>query len=117
MASISDATSPGLASFTFTIHVSWGLLLTASGRSFSEPLVSMHFAAHRREELRDRLDGFDGAEHLSGRHRRADVGQLDIHDVTQLLLREVGDADGPGAAVDANPLVLFGVLRDRLGSS
>ena len=41
----------------------------------------------------------------------ADVGQLDVDDVAELLLREVGDADRAGVAVDANPLVLFRVLE------
>ena len=41
----------------------------------------------------------------------ADVRQLDVDDVAELLLREVGDADRAGVAVDANPLVFFRVLE------
>ena len=51
-------------------------------------------AAHRRVELRHGLHRFDGAEHVVLRERRADLRQLDEHDVAELALRVVGDADG-----------------------
>ena len=39
----------------------------------------------------------------------ADVGELHEHDVAQAVLREVGDPDRRGVAVDAHPLVLRAV--------
>ena len=51
------------------------------------------FAGDRRVQLRDRLDRFDGAERLALLERGADLRQLDVDDVAELLLRVVGDAD------------------------
>ena len=41
----------------------------------------------------------------------ADFRQIDVDDVAELLLGEVGDADGAGVAIDAHPLVVFRVLQ------
>src|SRR5688572_3927420 len=67
--------------------------------------------AHRREELRDRLDRFDRAERLARSDRAAGFRELDEHDVAELILREVGDADLSDVARDADPLVVFCVLQ------
>src|SRR5688572_1744906 len=68
-------------------------------------------ATDRREQLRHRLDGFNRAEHLAGGHGRSDVRQLHVNDIAELLLREIGNADDARIAINANPLVLFGVLQ------
>src|SRR6185312_12376389 len=51
------------------------------------------FARQRRIQLGDGLHRFDGAEHVVLVERRADLRQLDEHDVAELTLRVVGDAD------------------------
>src|SRR5438132_7483601 len=43
--------------------------------------------------------------------RRALLGQLDEDDIAQLLLREVGDPDRGGIAVETDPLVLLRVAQ------
>ena len=44
-----------------------------------------HFAADRRVELRDRLDRLDRAEDVTLVQRPADVRQLEVDDVAELL--------------------------------
>ena len=39
--------------------------------------------------------------------RRAHLGEVDVDDVAQLLLRVVGDADGADVALDLDPLVVL----------
>src|SRR5579862_881919 len=69
-----------------------------------------HGAGDRRHEIGDRLHGLDGAEHLVRAQMRADFRQLHEHDVAQLTLRVVGDANPGGlGAVDANVFVIFRV--------
>ena len=52
-----------------------------------------HFAAHGRKELRDSLHRLDGPERLACRDRASRLRQLDIDDVAELFLGEIGDAD------------------------
>src|SRR3712207_3389449 len=59
----------------------------------------------------DGLDGLDGAEGVPGVEGVALLGQLDVDDVAELLLGVVGDADGGGIVLSANPLVALGVLK------
>ena len=48
--------------------------------------------------------------------RAAGLGHLDEDDVAQLALREIGDADGGGVALDPDPLMLLGVIDAHLGA-
>ena len=40
-----------------------------------------------------------------------DLGQVDVDDVAQFLLRVIGDPDGAGVAFHVDPLVFFGVTE------
>jgi hypothetical protein len=66
-------------------------------------------ARHRRVKLRDGLHGFDGAEDVVLLERRADLGQLDENDVTELALGVIGDADVDGVTGPFDVFVVFGV--------
>src|SRR5687768_4670520 len=64
---------------------------------------------HRSVDLGHRLDRLDGADLLVGVEDLAQLGQLDEHHLAQLLLREVGDAQGADLVLDPDPFVLSGV--------
>src|SRR6185437_109731 len=70
-----------------------------------------HFARGRRVNLARRLYRFNDARLLALLDLAANFGQFDEDDVTELALREVGDADRRLIAVDANPLVVFRVAN------
>src|SRR6202008_862936 len=72
-----------------------------------------HLAGDRREQIGHRLHGLDDAEGLLGREPPADLGQLDEHHVTELLLGEGRDAHAHAAALRLGPLVLPRVLEIR----
>src|SRR5690606_6494492 len=78
-----------------------------------EPRVDLDdLAVERRVEIRHGLDRVDVAEALAALDRLADAGQRDGGDVTELLDRVGGDADGDGpVVVAAGPLVVFGVAE------
>ena len=69
------------------------------------------FAGHRRVELGHGLHRLDRAERLPLLQLRADLRQLDVHDVAELLLRVVGDADLAAVAGELDPLVVFRVFE------
>jgi len=57
------------------------------------------FARERRVQLGDCFHGLDGAENVVLRVRGADLGQLYVHDVAQLSLCVVRNADRDNVAV------------------
>ena len=57
------------------------------------------------------LYGFDSAHGLVLLDGRANLGQVNIHNVSQLVLRVVGDADGADAALDCDPLVVLSQVK------
>src|SRR2546430_596893 len=67
------------------------------------------------KELRDGLHRFDRPEHVHARQRRPDLGEVDVHDVAQLALGIIGDADLHDRLVVGllDVLVLFGVAQIR----
>ncbi len=66
-------------------------------------------ARDRREDLRHRLRRLDLGAPGVGHHVGADAGELHVDDVTERVLREVGDADPRLRAVDGDPLVFLAV--------
>src|SRR5260221_7136803 len=66
-----------------------------------------HRAGHRRVELGDRLDRLHRSEYLVRGDGAPHLGELQEHDVTELLLRVVRDPDHAERALDADPLVLL----------
>src|SRR5690606_26150290 len=48
----------------------------------------------------------DLAEGLAGLDRATDLGDVDEHDVTERVLRVVGDAEAEPTVLDADPLVI-----------
>jgi hypothetical protein len=77
-----------------------------------EGLVDLDdLAADRGVDVRDGLDGLDGAEGVSGVEGGARFGELDEDDVAELILGVVGDADGGGVVLGADPFVALGVLK------
>ena len=93
-ASISPDFSLSSVSRTFDHPaVAVGLLFTSAGSASRRAVDLEHLAAHRRVELRHGLHRLDRAEDVVLLERRAHLRQLDEHDVAQLALREVGDAD------------------------
>ena len=64
------------------------------------------FPAHRGEELGCGLHRLDRSKRLTRRHVPADVGQLHVDDVAELVLRVIRDADLPVSPA-ANPLVIL----------
>ena len=63
------------------------------------------------EELGDRLDRLDRPELVVGVVDVPDLGQLQVHDLAELLLRVVGDPDRADVAVHADPLVALAVMQ------
>jgi len=66
-------------------------------------------AGYRRIQIRRGLDGFDHTELFARLDVIAHFGELDIHDVAQLVLGKGGDADDEVLALRFDPLVLGGV--------
>ena len=62
-------------------------------------------AADRRVQVASGLDGLDHAASVARAQVRADLGQLDEREVSQLLLGVVGYADDGGVSLDTNPFV------------
>ena len=70
-----------------------------------------HFAADRCVHVRRGLDGFHHRRFAAFRHLPPRIGKLDEDDVAELALREIGDADGRAVALDADPLMLLGIVN------
>src|SRR5579863_3849351 len=66
-------------------------------------------ARNRREQVAHRLHALHRAEGRMRRHRVAHARRIHIHNVTQRLLRIIGNADRADLSLYRNPLVLFGV--------
>src|SRR5437588_387073 len=64
-----------------------------------------HFAVDGGIDVADRLDRLDLAEAFPGEDVVADVGQLDVNDVGELLDGKLGDAERAGVAFEDGPLV------------
>src|SRR4029453_11984886 len=82
-------------------------------RLVGQPLVDRrHRAGHRRVQVADALGGLQLAARVARPHRGPYLGQLDEHDVTELVLGVVGNPD-PGGTVARrlHPLVLGRVLQ------
>ena len=95
---------------TFAIHPSPnGSEFSSSGVSRSASLTSTTSPGDRREEVAHGLHALDHAERRELAQRGADLGQLDEHDVAQLIGREARDADRRARTLLADPLVLLGV--------
>ena len=72
-----------------------------------ERLVDLeHFARDRRVDVGGGLDRFDHGGGFRLLQAAADLGQFDEHDVAELRLRVIGDADGGDIALDAEPFVV-----------
>ena len=76
-------------------------MLTASGLSLSAGVDLDDLACHRRVQLGHGLHRLDRAERLARFSVRADLRQLDVDDVAELLLGVVGDADLAAVARDS----------------
>src|SRR5713226_4769241 len=75
-----------------------------------------YFARNRRVDVGCRLDRFDYGGGFRLLQAAADLGQFDEHDVAELRLRIIGDADGGDVALDAEPFMVGGVKRRHFGS-
>jgi hypothetical protein len=75
-------------------------------------LVQRHdLAADGRIDVARGLHGFHHGAGFAGIDLATGGGQFHEHDVGQLGLRVVADADGRGVAADADPFVGFGVFE------
>ena len=81
------------------------------GSASTASLNSDDFAAHGQESVAHGLHGLDRAEHLAGGERFAHGRDIDEYDVSQLALREVGDADDGRVTLDTAPLVVVRVFQ------
>src|SRR6185312_2830209 len=69
-------------------------------------------AVDRREQLGDALGRLDLAEDVARAHLPADLGQVDEHDVPELVLRVLGDAHPDERLLaGGDPLVFLGVAK------
>src|SRR5205823_979890 len=74
--------------------------------------VALHdLAGDRRVDVGRSFDGLDDSKARVLAYLRALLGKLDEHDIPELLLREVRDADRGHVAVGAHPLVLLRILK------
>ena len=81
-------------------------------RRVAKPLVHLDDGArHGRIDLRHRLRRLDLAAARRREHVESDVGQLHVHDVTECVLRVVGDPDPRTTVLDTDPLVLARVAK------
>ena len=86
-----------------------GVLVDDRGVGVDGLVEFEHFAAHGQEGVADSLHGLDRAEDLSGGEGFAHGRDIDEHDVAQLALCEVGNADYGHIALDPAPLVVVRV--------
>jgi len=90
-----------------------GILIDRLGRGRQ---LAVHFgdlARHGREEIGDGLDRLHDAEGLALAHLGADLGQLDEHDVAELLLRERRDPNADARALLLRPFMIASVFEIR----
>src|SRR5262249_43473146 len=81
-------------------------------RRVRQGLVDLRdLAGDRNVEFAESLHRFDLAESGVSFELLSHARQLDVNYVTQLLLREVRDADRAGAVGDADPFVILGVMK------
>ncbi len=85
------------------IQESCGLAVDRFGLLGERAVDLGDLAADRRVQLRHRLDRLDRAEHVALGQLPADLRQLEVHDVAELLLRVVGDAHARVAAGELRP--------------
>ena len=95
------------------IHESCGALLTASGRSLSAVLTAVTVPESGANSSDTAFTDSMVPNAWPLVSVGADLGQLDVDDVAQLLLGEVGDADGALVALHLHPLVVVRVLQRR----
>src|SRR5690606_17482395 len=75
-----------------------------------------HLSGHRGVDVRGGLHRFDHRDLFTLGDAAADRRQFDEHDVAELILGEVGDADGHATvALHAGPLVALGVAELNWG--
>ena len=82
-----------------------------AGSLTSVSLIGDDLAVDRRIEIADRLDRLDLAEAVAGEDVVADVGQLDVDHVGELLDGKLRDAERAGAAFQAGPFMRLGVAQ------
>jgi len=76
-----------------------------------------YFARDWRVDVGGGLDGFDHRGGFRLLQAAADLRQFDEHDVAELRLRVIGDADGGDVALDGEPFVVVGEQRRHDKSS
>ena len=83
-------------------------------RVVDDRLVDLHhLAGQRRIDVGGGLDAFHHGAGLAGGDLALQFRQFDEHQVAELLLRVVGDADGGDVAVQPHPFVFLGVAFVR----
>src|SRR5262249_37177250 len=86
-----------------------GIVVDDSGFGHGRLVDFDDLARDRRIELGDRLDRLDGAELAVGVVHVSDLRELEVDDLSQLLLRVLGDADGSDLTVHPDPFVALRV--------
>ena len=69
-------------------------------------MTSCHGARDRADDRRGGLGGLDLAEFGVRVHLGVRLGEVDIHDIAELLLGKIGDADRRVLAFNAHPRML-----------
>src|SRR6185312_2433523 len=72
-----------------------------------------YFARNRCVDVGGGFDGFHDGRGVSLLQRAADLGQVDKNDVSELLLRVIGDPHRCNIALDAEPFVVGGEERSH----
>jgi hypothetical protein len=103
-ASSSESTASGSAA-----SISVGLLVHELRTVVDRGVARDDRAGDGAVDVGDRLRRFHLAEGLVRLHLRAHFGQVDVHDISERVLREVGDPDANATALDPRPLVLLRV--------
>jgi hypothetical protein len=83
------------------------------GLGFQRAVDFENAAAHRREYVGYRFDGFDHREALARLDIGADGGEFHKHDVAQRFLRVRRDANAGVFALENNPFMVLGVFAIR----
>ena len=86
-------------------------LVDQSGTSVRIVVRLHNLAVDRGDEIFGRLGRLDQAKRLVPRQVVTGIGQLQVDDVAELLLRVVGDSDRRDVAVDSHPNVGRGIAK------
>ncbi len=86
-------------------------VLVDLGRFIHDGLVDLdHLTVDGGGDVGGGLDRFDHHHLVALGDLSADLGQFDEDDIAELFLGMVGDADGDGVAIEAQPFMVFGKL-------